>query len=94
MRLHLPFPKVFADPLLAARQCVTERLKSLPSPLVCTDLKDRVVYLNSAAKVLLGWTETELFGRPRTDALPLRQSGTLHELVTEDGRVVWLFVRS
>ena len=42
----------------------TSMIGALPDPVIMVDEEDRIVYANAATESLLGWTPTELQGRP------------------------------
>ncbi len=47
-------------------------LESLRDAIIASDESDSIIFLNSAAERLLGWTAQELLGRPLTAIMPAR----------------------
>src|SRR5437879_9748196 len=50
----------------------TSMIGALPDPVIMVDEEDRIVYANAATESLLGWTPTELQGRPLITIIPFR----------------------
>ncbi len=48
----------------------TSMIGALPDPVIMVDEEDRIVYANAATESLLGWTPTELQGRPLITIIP------------------------
>ena len=60
-------------------------LHSLPDAVVCTDLADRVTYLNPAAEALTGWSRHQAAGRPLDEVFKTAGVGAECVVVRRDG---------
>src|SRR5438067_5011665 len=63
----------FVSPKITGRLTVeTSLIGALPDPVIMVDEEDRIVYATAATECLLGWTPTELQGRPLITIIPSR----------------------
>ena len=73
-------------------------LDALSDPVVASDHRDRIVYMNEAAERLLGWPAGELLGRPLSTMMPARfraahEAGFARFIATRRGQIMGRPVR-